>query len=366
MTSHSRRRPRRWRPSLTTWLAASCALTGIVLLSYTPAASWLSQYQQSRLIDTYNDSLRREGQATGNETGSAAAGEALADARAYNEKLRSGAILAPDTNVPRSAEETAGNEYHKLLNGPADIMARIRIPSIDVDLPVYHGTSDLTLLRGAGHLQGTSLPVGGESTHSVITAHRGLAEATMFTNLDRMHVGDTFTIEVMGEVLVYEVRQTQVVAPEEQEALYPKEGHDLLTLVTCTPLGVNTHRILVTGERVIPTPQEEVDRALQDSDLPRFPWWLFLSGGGVVTVIGYLWLAGRRDARLHQAAIAAGTEKMEEPAGSETTDTPGDEHPAAGHEETIVDNRENPTQDEDSTGGRDDGEPAGQADNLEG
>ena len=197
MTSRFRRRPRRWRPSLTTWLAASCALTGIVLLSYTPAASWLSQYQQSRLIDTYNDSLRREGQATGNETGRAEAGEALADARAYNEKLRSGAILAPNTNVPRSAGETAGNEYHELLKGPAEVMARIRIPGIDVDLPVYHGTSDLTLLRGAGHLQGTSLPVGGESTHSVITAHRGLAEATMFTDLDRMRAGDTFTIVVM-------------------------------------------------------------------------------------------------------------------------------------------------------------------------
>ena len=364
MTSHSRRRPRRWRPGLTTWLAASCALTGIVLLSYTPAASWFSQYQQSRLIDTYNDSLRREGQTTGNETGRAEAGEALADARAYNEKLRSGAILAPNTNVPRSAGETAGNEYHELLKGPAEVMARIRIPGIDVDLPVYHGTSDLTLLRGAGHLQGTSLPVGGESTHSVITAHRGLAEATVFTNLDRMHVGDTFTIEVMGEVLVYEVRQTQVVAPEEQEALYPKEGHDLLTLVTCTPLGVNTHRILVTGERVIPTPQEEVDRALQDSDLPRFPWWLLLSGGGFVAVTGYLWLAGRRDARLHQAA--AGIEKTEEPAEAEGTGTPEDEHPAADHGETIVGARESPAQDEEFTDGRDGGEPAGEADNLEG
>ena len=366
MTSRFRQRTRRWRPGLTTWLAASCALTGIVLLSYTPAASWLSQYQQSRLIDTYNDSLRKEEQATGNETGHAAAGEALTAARSYNEELRAGAIVAPNANVPRSTAETSGNEYHKLLNGPADIMARIRIPSIDVDLPVYHGTSDLTLLRGAGHLQGTSLPVGGESTHSVITAHRGLAEATMFTNLDRMRSGDIFTIEVMGEVLVYEVRQTQVVAPEEQEALYPQEGRDLLTLVTCTPLGVNTHRILVTGERVIPTPQEEVDKALRDSDLPRFPWWLFLSGGGVVTVIGYLWLAGRRDARLHRAAVSAGTEKTEEPADSEATDTPGDEHPAAGYEEIIVDDRENPAQDEDSTGGRDDGEPAGQADNLEG
>lgn len=321
MTSHSRRRPRRWRPGLTTWLAASCALTGIVLLSYTPAASWLSQYQQSRLIDTYNDSLRREGQATGNETGRAEAGEALADARAYNEKLRSGAILAPNTNVPRSAGETAGNEYHELLKGPAEVMARIRIPGIDVDLPVYHGTSDLTLLRGAGHLQGTSLPVGGESTHSVITAHRGLAEATMFTNLDRMRAGDTFTIEVMGEVLVYVVRQTQVVAPEEQEALYPQEGRDLVTLVTCTPLGINTHRILVTAERVIPTPQEEIDKALQDSGLPHFPWWAVSSGGAVVSVTLCLWRAGWRDARLRESqnparpAASPGAENLPDAAG---------------------------------------------------
>ena len=366
MTSRFRQRTRRWRPSLATWLAAACALTGIVLLSYTPTASWLSQYQQSRLIDTYNDSLRRERQTTGNETGQAEAEEALTAARAYNEELKAGAIVAPNANVPQSAEETSGNEYHKLLNGPADIMARIRIPGIDVDLPVYHGTSDLTLLRGAGHLQGTSLPVGGESTHSVITAHRGLAEATMFTNLDRMHVGDTFTIEVVGEVLVYEVRQTQVVAPEEQEALYPQEGRDLVTLVTCTPLGVNTHRILVTGERVVPTPQEEVDKALQDSDLPRFPWWLFLSGGGGVAVVGYLWLAGRRDARLHQAAIVAGTEKTEGADVSETTDTPGDEHPVAGHKEAIIDIQEDLTQDEESVGRQDDEEPVEQADNLEG
>ena len=335
-----------------TWLAASCALTGIMLLSYTPAASWLSQYQQSRLIDTYNDSLRRQEGAGAADTGHVAE-KALMEARAYNDDLRSGALVAPNTNVPRGLEETTGNEYHKLLNGPADIMARIRIPVIDVDLPVYHGTSDLTLLRGAGHLQGTSLPVGGESTHSVITAHRGLAEAAMFTDLDKVHTGDTFTIEVMGEVLVYEVRQTQVVAPEEQEALYPQQGRDLLTLVTCTPLGVNTHRILVTGERVIPPPQEEVDRALQDSDLPRFPWWLLLSSGGVIAVIGYLWLAGRRDARLHRAAPAGGTEEPEETADEGITDPPGDECPAVGHEEMIVDEQ-------------DDGESAGETDNLEG
>ena len=167
----------------------------------------------------------------------------------------------------------------------------------------------------------TSLPVGGESPHSVITAHRGLAEATMFTNLDKMHAGDTFTIEVMGEVLVYVVRQTQVVAPEEQEALYPQEGRDLVTLVTCTPLGINTHRILVTAERVIPTPQEEIDKALQDSGLPHFPWWAVSSGGAVVSVTLCLWRAGWRDARLRESqnparpAASSGAEDLPDAAG---------------------------------------------------
>jgi hypothetical protein len=188
----------------------------------------------------------------------------------------------------------------------------------------------------------------------------------MFTNLDRMRSGDIFTIEVMGEVLVYEVRQTQVVAPEEQEALYPQEGRDLLTLVTCTPLGVNTHRILVTGERVVPTPQAEVDRALQDSDLPRFPWWLFLSGGGGVVVVGYLWLAGRRDARLHQATVSAGTERAEETADPEITATSGDECLAVEHEETSVGDQETPSQYEEPMDDQDDGELTGKADNLDG
>ena len=143
----------------------------------------------------------------------------------------------------------------------------------------------------------------------------------MFTNLDKMHAGDTFTIEVMGEVLVYVVRQTQVVAPEEQEALYPQEGRDLVTLVTCTPLGINTHRILVTAERVIPTPQEEIDKALQDSGLPHFPWWAVSSGGAVVSVTLCLWRAGWRDARLRESqnparpAASSGAEDLPDAAG---------------------------------------------------
>ncbi|WP_459583204.1 class C sortase, partial [Aerococcus mictus] len=112
--------------------------------------------------------------------------------------------------------------------------------TIDVDLPVYHGTSDEVLNRAAGHLEGTSLPVGGPSTRAVITAHRGLANARMFTDLNKVNVGDTFTIEVFGDVLTYRVRDTKVVAPEDTDTLRVEEGKDLVTLVTCTPLGINS------------------------------------------------------------------------------------------------------------------------------
>ncbi len=289
----------RWRPSLLTWLAALCGAAGIMLLTYTPAASWLAQYQQSQLIDSYNDSLRR--QATTGTPPSPQ--EALEAARKYNMNLASGALVAANTNIPQSTGDPVTNDYHTLLMGPGDVMARLRIPSIDVDLPIYHGTADETLLRGAGHLQGTSLPVGGESTHAVVTAHRGLAEATMFSNLDQVGVGDSFTIEVFGDVLTYRVIQTQVVAPEEQEALYPRQGQDLVTLVTCTPLGINTHRILVTAERVIPTPEGDREAALLDSELPRFPWWAIWAGTGLVVIIVFVWRSGYRDARLRELSV---------------------------------------------------------------
>lgn len=293
MGTRSGRRRTRWRPSLITWFAAGCALAGIGLLTYTPAASWLHQYEQSRLIDVYNQHARAEALASEGHLEDPDA--ALADAARYNEQLRFGALVEANTHVPTGAGDATGSEYWDLLNGPAEIMSRLRIPDIDVDLPVYHGTSDLVLLRGAGHLRGSSLPVGGTSTHSVITAHRGLAEATMFTHLDQVEVGDRFTLETFGQVLVYEVRETQVVAPENSQALRAQEGRDLVTLVTCTPLGINSHRILVTGERVLPAPEDEVAAALKESELPRFPWWAVVSSTAVLATIGFVWRAGFRD-----------------------------------------------------------------------
>ena len=130
------------------------------------------------------------------------------------------------------------------------IMGYITIEKIGVELPIYHGTSDAVLQVAAGHLEGTSLPVGGASTHAVISAHRGLPSAKLFTNLDELETGDTFTITVLDRVLTYEVDRISIVLPTETDLLQPVEGQDYVTLMTCTPYGINTHRLLVRGHRV--------------------------------------------------------------------------------------------------------------------
>lgn len=213
-----------------------------------------------------------------------------------------------DTNIPTGAGKSSNGklDYNAILRtDESGLMARLRIPAIDVDLPVYHGTSDATLLQGAGHLEGTSLPVGGPGTRSVITAHRGLANATMFTNLDRVKIGDTFTIEVFGKVLAYKVRETKVVEPTETESLRSVPGKDLVTLVTCTPLGINTHRILVTAERIEPTPAKDLANAHATSDLPRFPWWAVWFSAGLLVAAVYVWRSGRSDKTLPTQAPEA-------------------------------------------------------------
>ena len=171
-------------------------------------------------------------------------------------------------------------------------MARLKYDKVGADFLVYHGTSDEVLDKGLGHLERTSLPVGGIGTRSVITGHRGLATATMFTNLDKSEIGDRFTLETFGEVLTYEVKDIKVIAPEDTEELIADPERDLVTLVTCTPLGINSHRILVTAERVTPTPIEDLENAGKISELPGFPWWTVILGATVAAAIGYVWWAG--------------------------------------------------------------------------
>lgn len=284
------------RPNFLAIGTGICALIGMILMSYSNAAAWLSQYNQSQVISGYGEQLVQTQPDPQVQ---------LVAARRYNSALTAGALLEANTNVPTGDGLSLDPmlDYSKLLsvrNGP--LMARIRIPTIDVDLPVYHGTSDDTLLAGIGHLRGTSLPVGGTSTRSVLTGHRGLASAEMFTNLDRVKEGDIFSIDVFGETLTYRVYDTKVVEPDQTEAIRAEEGRDLVTLVTCTPLGVNSHRILVTGERVFPTPQKELARAAEAPELPRFPWWMVWTATGTVLIGIYIWRAGfpDRNATAHE------------------------------------------------------------------
>lgn len=170
-------------------------------------------------------------------------------ARQYNEIIASGHIQLKDPFVEDTGDGPADN-YDSLLCMTEDsVMGFISIPSIGVSLPVYHGTSEQTLEAGAGHLQGTSLPIGGSSTHSVITGHTGLSSAKLFTDLVEIKEGDTFILSIYGEKLVYEVDQIKTVLPYELEDLSIIPGEDHCTLVTCTPYGVNTHRLLVRGRR---------------------------------------------------------------------------------------------------------------------
>lgn len=146
-------------------------------------------------------------------------------------------------------EEIPG--YYDILKLPgSSIMGYVKIDKIGVELPIYHGTSDEVLNVGVGHLQGSSLPVGGESTHSIMSAHRGLPSAKLFTDLDRLEPGDTFQITVLDQVLTYQVDQVKVITPTEVEDLLIEEGKDYCTLFTCTPYGINTHRLLVRGVRI--------------------------------------------------------------------------------------------------------------------
>ena len=185
-------------------------------------------------------------------------GELLAAKEAairYNESITPGAT---DTeSYSQEALLAASQNYQELLNVAGDgIIGYIEIPAVEVYLPIYHGTNNDSLDRGIGHLLGSSLPVGGDSTHSILTAHSGMASQKMFSDLPQLGVGDVFYLKVLGETLAYQVEQIHTVLPHDTTYLGIEQGEDLCTLVTCTPFGVNTHRLLVRGERI---PYEEAE-----------------------------------------------------------------------------------------------------------
>ncbi|NHB85095.1 class C sortase [Tessaracoccus sp. HDW20] len=265
-------------------------LAGACIFLYPHVASWYSLQEQARATEA----AQRAMQLPPNDKPSTRA-EALDAARRYNEQLASGALFQANANVPTGdgvrSDDTLVYEQMLDLTG-AGFMGRLRYAALDIDLPVYHGTSDETLGRGVGHLEGTSLPIGGVGTRSVLTAHRGLPTATLFDDLDKAVAGQTFTVSVLDHVVTYRVTEVQVIKPEDTQAILPDPGRDLLTLVTCTPLGVNSHRILVTGERITPTPPEELAASVAVPEGPGFPWWAVALGGTVVLLGAYIWRSG--------------------------------------------------------------------------
>jgi len=280
-------------PKLET-LAVVLIMAGVITFMYPSTASWFSQREQSRVTELALNEMQRP---PGNNADYRA--ELLKQAHEYNTDLASGAVYKANENIASSETDTSSTSmaYSELLDASGNgFMGRLRYETLDIDLPIYHGTSDETLQRGVGHLEGTSLPVGGQETRSVLTAHRGLPESTLFTHLDKASVGDRLTVTVLDQTMTYEVVETLVIEPDQTEAILPVANTDMLTLVTCTPLGLNTHRILVNAVRVTPTPVEDQAVAATPPDLPGFPWWIVILGSVFIAAIVFIWWSGHGNA----------------------------------------------------------------------
>lgn len=221
-------------------LGTTIALIGILLVGlsvmlYPTISDWWNSHTQSRAIATYQEAV--------SELDDSDYEEIIAKAREYNEKLK--------TLSDPFAEYDEIEDYYEILDiTGTGVMGYINIPQISVELPIYHGTSEGVLNVAVGHLQGSSLPVGGEGNHAVVSAHRGLPSAKLFSDLDELVEGDTFTITVLKDVYTYEVDQILIVEPDNLGDLLCSEGEDYVTLMTCTPYGINSHRMLVRGHRI--------------------------------------------------------------------------------------------------------------------
>lgn len=275
-------------------------LAGLSLLLYPFIANEWNTYRQERLISSYETVI-----ADKEEAGEIDYGTERETAAAYNEELVPSVL--PDSFAVAAADEP-DPEYMAALNIAGDgVMGSVEIPKIDISLPICHTTTEEVLEQAAGHLEGSSLPIGGESTHTVITAHRGLPSAALFTDLDRLEEGDHFLIHVLDETLCYEVDKILTVEPDETDVLAVEEGEDLATLVTCTPYGVNTHRLMVRGHRVPYVEEEVAEEKVPLSQISlHTSYLLWVIVGLTVTGLFILFLYGRdRKARARAAAPEA-------------------------------------------------------------
>ena len=300
------------RERFLTWLPLVLVLVGVAVLLYPVMATQHNNDEQQRLADMYTASV----EAAGPDTVAAE----RASAETYNNNLESAPILDPWLESQRPDTPQYQAYLHEMDIDP--VMARIVIPSIHVSLPVYHGTDTRTLAEGVGHLFGTSLPIGGPSTHAVLTGHTGLSTATMFDNLNQLKKGDVFYVSSLGQTLKYEVNDITVVKPEETDSLRKVPGRDLVTLITCTPYGVNSHRLLVTGERVPMDPTAAAAEEAEALPAPMQTWMKVIIVAVVIIltvvagILGRLWWLRRR--RKQDAAKGPeGMTRGADPDGSE-------------------------------------------------
>lgn len=212
------------------------SIIGLSLLLYPTVSDYVNSLNQSRAIASYAESVEKMDSNECNQI--------ISEAKEYNKGLAGRARMF-------HLDKEQAKKYPNMLSVPdSDVIAYIEIPKINCNLPVYHGTDEAVLAVAAGHVEWSSLPVGGESSHCVISGHRGLPSAKLFTNLDQMETGDKFVIRVLNLILTYEVDQILIVKPDDVGELTIKSGKDYCTLVTCTPYGVNSHRLLVRGHRI--------------------------------------------------------------------------------------------------------------------
>lgn len=259
-------------------------LVGLGFISYPTVSNLWNQAHQSRAIATYTEQVEKLDDSSNKEM--------LKAARKYNKEL-----LKKADHWKLSKKDK--KKYESLLDvSGTGIMGYIEIPKIACSLPVYHGTDEGALQIAIGHLEGSSLPVGGKSSHCVLSGHRGLPSARLFTDLDQMEEGDTFILNILGHKLAYEVDQIKVVLPEEMSDLEIQEGKDLCTLVTCTPYGINTHRLLVRGHRV-----KYVETKVQEQkevSKPKTDTRLVIAGAVAGAVVLFIIIFAVRRRRKHR------------------------------------------------------------------
>lgn len=273
-------------------------LAGVLVVLYPVLATQYNNFRQHQFAVQYNSDIADV------PADQLAAG--LEAARAYNSTISGIPILDP---YLEELQQPESEEYSRYLDQLAidDVMARIRVPSAHIDLPVRHGTSEASIRNGAGHLYGTSLPVGGEGTHAVLTSHTGMSNATLFDHLIDVEEGDLVFVDVYGETLAYRVDQIKVVLPDEIGDLVPVAGHDYLTLFTCTPYAVNSHRLLVRGERVPWTPEVDAAYRASDSWIPSLSGWMIgLLALALIGTVGVVALVIRERRRAPRPRIDEG------------------------------------------------------------